>query len=478
MPLKLLEQLIHHGTTRGDAIAYIAPNGESMSYRQLLASVGATAELLRESTPRDAVVIASGRNEANYAAAFLTVLAAGRRLMAVSAELTDSEIISVTEQTGACAFIAGCKAHASIEHSGLTIYILDDLVQPGEIKDNFASESDASQLLLQSSGTTSRPKIVQRSGPSLDIVGINTANHVGFRDDDTVLAVVPLSHSYGMEHGILAPVIAGSTVQLCNGMDLATISDLLSNISILPGVPVIYEALARSDSPLPIPRIAYSAGAPMPIEVNQSLSDRGLHIGQLYGATEIGSVTYQPARDQPLSPGDIGPGFDGVDIRILDINEPSIESPLPTGEVGQVAIRATSMMDRYLDDDTSSLIDGFFLTGDLGKIDEHGALQLTGRLKLLIDVGGRKVNPLEIEDVLMQHPAVDQCVVVGVPVLKTVCRIKAVVVASADVSTTDLQQFAKQRLAPYKTPRQFEIRDSLPRTSAGKVARQAQELLT
>jgi len=160
----------------------------------------------------------------------------------------------------------------------------------------------------------------------------------------------------------------------------------------------------------------------------------------------------------------------GVEIRILHVTH---NAPLPVGEEGHVAIRAESMLDNYLHERVE-LIDGFFPTGDLGRVDDTGRLFITGRLKLLIDVGGMKVNPFEVETVLCQHPQVGECVVVPIRQSETVSRLMAVVTPRDPIhqpTAESLRSFAKSRLSAYKVPRVFEVRESLPHSPTGKILR-------
>jgi acyl-CoA synthetase (AMP-forming)/AMP-acid ligase II len=165
--------------------------------------------------------------------------------------------------------------------------------------------------------------------------------------------------------------------------------------------------------------------------------------------------------------------MDGVSIRILDVDHPRIDRPLPPDTEGQVAIAAPSMLSGYVDE-PAPLLGGHFLTGDLGMLDEQGHLAITGRLKLLIDVGGRKVNPSEVEAVLRCHPDVGECVVVPMRLSQTVCRLRAIVTPARpdiELSPQELRRFARQRLSACKVPRIFDIRPNLPTGPSGKVLR-------
>jgi acyl-coenzyme A synthetase/AMP-(fatty) acid ligase len=219
-------------------------------------------------------------------------------------------------------------------------------------------------------------------------------------------------------------------------------------------------------------RAAYAAGAPLPTSVFEAFATQfGIHVAQLYGATEIGSVTFNAPWDEPFDRASVGRAMRDVSIRVLDLNSPT--RSLPTGTQGQIAIRADSMFSGYLNAD-ADLIDGHFPTGDLGYLDERGRLFLTGRIKLLIDIGGMKVNPLEVEAVLQQHAGVAECIVVPLRQSETVNRLKALVVPKyprRPPDAAELRELARQQLAGYKVPRIFEFRDFLPRSPTGKVQR-------
>jgi acyl-coenzyme A synthetase/AMP-(fatty) acid ligase len=284
--------------------------------------------------------------------------------------------------------------------------------------------------------------------------------------DDRVLATVPLCHSYGLEHGLLAPVWAGATVHLARGLDLSLVQRelLQSRITLLPAVPSAFEMLgnlAAHGEHFPSLRAAYSAGAPLPMSVSDRFFDRcGVRIGQVFGATEIGSVTYSDPLASGFNPTSVGKPMPGVNISLRN---------------SHLYISAGSMFSGYLNELNPIDTDGFYATGDLAELDNHGNLLITGRSKLLIDVGGLKVNPIEVEQVLIQHPAIAECVVIPVQQSETVVRLKAVFTlrsGSAGVSTEDLRQFARERLAGYKVPRSFEMRDELPRSATGKILRQ------
>ncbi|WP_428939660.1 class I adenylate-forming enzyme family protein [Fontivita pretiosa] len=511
--MQLLDRLAGHAQDRGATTAYRMASPEQdaampqLSWRQLHDAVRVWRDRLLHDAhlgPGETILICSP-NRLEMPIAILAGLAAGLRVLPVGPELSAAELKRLAEHSSAVAMIGTESAIELMADNIPTVWNIDQISGSnrasspthgiGPARSSAARITDSSRtaargaaaragLLLQSSGTTGLPKLVLRSGRSLDAAAMAIVRSVGFTEHDRVLATLPLSHSYGLEHGLLAPVWAGSTVVLGRGLDLSVIApELACGATIFPAVPSIIEMLADLAGPPPaMPQIRriYSAGAPLPTGIYEAFLGRyGLRVSQLYGATEVGSVTFNDPQQPDFDPASVGQAMHGVSIRILD---PAAEADarictahrtLAPGEQGQIAVRAVSMFDGYLNEPTT-LCDGYFLTGDLGRLDAAGRLSITGRLKLLIDVGGMKVNPLEVESVLCEHPDVQACVVVPIRQSQTVCRLKAIAMPrdpSHPPSIQSLRELARQRLARYKVPRVFEIRRWLPRSPTGKVLR-------
>lgn len=479
VPMRLLDRLGAHASAGDHRIAYRdVAEGTSLSYRALFNRAARLAQRLRASSvPDDAVVLICCPNTLDFPVAFLGALAAGCAAFPMS---TDSPATELKDVAAHAAVVIGSADVLAATGAGVGISLDELATLTSEDLPPIAHPSDGTRLLLLSSGSTGKPKIVCRSGQSLDAVAQQMCEAIGIGPDDRVLATVPLCHSYGLEHGLLAPLWAGATVHLCRGLDLPLVQRELNGgaITVLPGVPAMYEMLAQFATGDRLPRLtslraAYSAGAPLPRSVFDAyLNACGVKVGQLYGATEIGSVTFADTRDAHFDATTVGRGMAGVSIRITTGDDPA--EVVSAGREGQVWIAARSMFSGYLDEANSPLVDGYFPTGDIGRLDSQGNLTITGRTRLLIDVGGLKVNPIEVEAVLLQHPAVSGCVVVQVRQSQTVARLKAIVTARQPGSPLDVQElrrFARERLAGYKVPRSFEVRDALPRTSTGKILR-------
>jgi long-chain acyl-CoA synthetase len=488
--LDLLRQLNAHASRDATAAAVSSVGGirpVELTWENLRDRTFAIARILRDRVTPGRAVILYYPNRPEFIPAFLGTLGADAILFPVASDASGPELISAIQRSGAGAVIADQTASEPLAHLFDQIDPLPQLSdtavllhapkfppRPGSVP--------GPALLLQSSGTTADPKIVRRDGPSLDAVTSNMVNACGFAPSDRVLAVVPLCHSYGLEHGILAPIAAGTRVHVCEKFDLPAVLHELreGGVTIMPGVPFMFDTLCHTQGlTFPTLRLAYSAGGPLPFSTSEAFFKKfGLRIGQVYGSTEVGSVTFNNPDEPEFDPLCVGKPMAGVSIRILDRDDPHSAVSLPRGSEGLVAIKSPSMLSGYVDGDPAHLIDGHFLTGDIGRVNDSGSLTFSGRYKLLIDIGGRKVNPLEVEAVLAQHPAIGACVVVPLKLSETVQRLKAVVTPARpgiELSVQDLRRFAQERLSRYKVPRVFEVRATLPTSPAGKVIRRLVE---
>ena len=439
---QLWARIVRHATSDPHRLAYVEPDAAvAITYGQMVERALALADGIAASP------VMRGDNTVDFPLHFLGTLLRGGSVMPAPLLLSPAEerrLAALGRQVG----VAG--------------------IEPS--------------LLLTTSGTTAEPRIVRRTVESLDAVAAAMVYAIGFAPADRVIAAVPLSHSYGIEHGLLAPLWAGSTVLLCDGMDVPQLlSALTSGATIFPAVPSMIEMLVGPSGPLSFAKLrrVYTAGAPLPSALAAAFEQRfGIAIGQVYGATEIGSVLYRdPLRD---AAGTVGRAMQGVSIRVLSSD--AVRRVLSAGEDGEVAIAAPSMLAGYLNEagleEAVELVDGHYPTGDIGRLSGSGELTLVGRVRLLIDVGGAKVNPLEVERVLESHPAVAAAVVLPLRLSATVNKVRAIVVAADPQSpptAAALRAHAREHLAAYKVPRVFDFRTTLPRTAAGKIARQTLE---
>jgi len=489
MSSQLGEQLASHLRRRPNTQAVVEYAGDgqrgALTWKELCLAAAGLAIRLRRLAQPDRAVIISSPNRVEYMVSFLAVMLADRAAFPVSPELTAKELHAAAERSSASVVIGDQSALDILTGHIPTRLALNEITQhdtdAATVETVMKGHRGRGSVLLQSSGTTGMPKIVRRSAQALDAVAVNCVAALGLNENDRMLTAIPLYHSYGIDHGVMAAMLAGCTVEMCQGFDLRVVTDAicLRRATIMPGVPFMFEMLAHSSmksGALASLRHAYSAGTLLPKSVSRAFEQKtGLRIGQVYGTTEFGSVTYSDPHTQSYDPAGVGQPMGGVQIRIIDLDQPRIDQPLPNGEAGHVAVSAPSMLSQYIDDPGCPTEQGFLLSGDIGRLDLQGNLTIIGRVKLTVDVGGHKVNLMEVESVLAEHPSVSEAIVVPIPGTDSGCRLKAILVQEPGLQRIvdeDVRRFARDRLIQYKVPRQYEVVSSLPRSPTGKVLRQ------
>ena len=337
-------------------------------------------------------------------------------------------------------------------------------------------------LVLHTSGTTARPKQVLLSQRNLCASARNIATTLGLSGADRGLNMMPLFHIHGLMAGLLAPLRAGASVVCTPGFDARRVREWLDRHrpTWYSAVPAIHMGMRDAFEGQPPPeggfpfRFVRSSSSALPIAVMASLEALfGVPVIEAYGMTEgshqIASNPLPPARRKA---GTVGLAA-GPEIAIRDAAGDSVAP----GFDGEIWIRGETVTAGYHDNpvaNVASFVDGWFRTGDQGRMDADGYLELTGRLKELINRGGEKVAPVEIDNVLLEHPGVAQAMTCAVPHPTLGEEVGAVVVlrdGSPGLTARELVAFAAERLAPYKRPKQILIVPELPKGPTGKVQR-------
>jgi long-chain acyl-CoA synthetase len=304
---------------------------------------------------------------------------------------------------------------------------------------------------------------------------------MGITAEDKIFCTIPLFHTYGMGCCMVAATRTGATLVMLEdpnpfllrrqrAMELAE----TESVTIYPGVPFNFRLMAEApqSADLSTIRLAFSAGTALPRPFFDGFLDKfGVPVRQLYGCTEAGTLTANLDDDPVASFESVGAPVDGVNVLIEDEEGELV----PPDTVGEIAVKSPGLTSGYSDMEElnrQAFRDGYFLSGDLGKLDEDGRLTITGRKKLLIEVGGYKVDPIEVEDVVIAHPKVAEAVVVGVATkVPGEEQIKAVVVPTDEIDEKELIGFAQQRLANFKVPQVVEFREEIPKSPLGKILR-------
>jgi long-chain acyl-CoA synthetase len=225
-------------------------------------------------------------------------------------------------------------------------------------------------------------------------------------------------------------------------------------------------------------RLAFSGGAPLPVAVRRKFNElTGGNLVEGYGLTETSAVgTTNPFRDGSPREGSIGFPFPSTDAKIVSLDAPT--TVLGVGEIGELALKGPQVMTGYWNNESETglvMKDGWLLTGDIARMDEDGFFYIVDRKKDMVSVGGLKVYPREVEEVLFEHPAVKEAAVVGIPDQYMGETVKAFVVlkdpSSKEGTEDEILEFCKGKLAKYKVPRTVEFVPDLPKTLVGKVLR-------
>ncbi|MDG1295188.1 MAG: acyl--CoA ligase [Planktomarina sp.] len=344
--------------------------------------------------------------------------------------------------------------------------------------------SDDVALILHTSGTTSRPKIVPLLQSNVAASAQNVMASLALTSDDCCLNVMPLFHIHGLIAAVSGSLAAGASISCAPGFDALKFYGWLEEVdpSWYTAVPTMHQAiLARAPRNAEIIknarlRFLRSSSSSLPGPVMTELAETfGAPVVEAYGMTE---AAHQMCCN-PIEPGRQKPGAVGLPAGPVVRIAHEIENRLIDG-VGEISISGLNVTPGYEANPEANKKNFFeadgkrwFRTGDQGRFDEDGFLSLTGRLKEIINRGGEKISPLEVDGILSDHPAVGQCVTFAVPHAKLGEDVGAAVVLKEGQSATDreIRDFASQRLAAFKVPRKILILDEIPKGATGKLQR-------
>jgi acyl-CoA synthetase (AMP-forming)/AMP-acid ligase II len=442
------------GIATGDRVAMSLPNGLDTIVCFLAASVAGTAAplnpgyrydeflfYLEDTNAKLLVVPPQGADEARRAAA-------ERKVPVITAEVT-----------------ADGRVQLSPSPKGKTAAPPDP---------------DAIALVLHTSGSTGRPKRVPLRHRNLAVSSQNIVGTYNLGPDDVALVAMPLFHVHGLVASTLSTLRSGGSVVVPSKFNplsfWRTVRD--NRATWYSAVPTIHSLLlsrAGPERPAGAENLRFirSCSAPLSPEMMSGLENAfGAPVLEAYGMTEAShQMASNPLPPKARKPGHVGPGT-GVKIGIMD----AAGILLPSGTAGEVVIQGPNVIDGYEnnpDANKTSFTNGWFRTGDQGILDSDGYLQLVARIKELINRGGEKISPREIDEVLLTHPAISEAVCFGVPHPRWGEEVAAAIVLKGTASEGDVLAFCKERLADFKRPKKIHIVETIPRTATGKIQRKA-----
>lgn len=374
----------------------------------------------------------------------------------------------------------------NVKHEGQNHLFTEIMKQPaGQIKEyDFDFEEDLA-LLQYTGGTTGFPKGVMLTHKNL-VANAAMCNAWLYKckpGEETVLGILPFFHVYGMTAVLILSVMQGSKMVLLPKFDPETTLKTIQKQkpTLFPGAPTIYIGLLNHPDlkkyDLSSIDSCISGSAPLPVEVQEQFEEvTGGKLVEGYGLTESSPVTHANFLwDKKKVKGSIGVPWPETDSVILSMET---GEPLPPGEIGEIAVKGPQVMKGYWNrpEETEQVLrDGWLLTGDLGYMDEEGYFYIVDRKKDMIIAGGFNIYPREIEEVLYEHPAVQEVVAAGIPDPYRGETVKVYIVLKDGAAATEdeLNEFARKHLAAYKVPRMYEFRKELPKTAVGKILRRA-----
>ena len=452
------------GIGRNDRVAIVLPNGPEMATAFISIACGSTTAPLNPAYKQDefdfylsdldarALVVEQGSQSP-------AVAAAKQRNIAILE-------VAVDEDAPAGAF--------NLQADGMT--------GTNSASNGGLANPDDVALVLHTSGTTSRPKIVPLQQSNVCASARNIQQTLNLVSDDVCLNVMPLFHIHGLMAAVLATLGKGASVVAAPGFDALKFFGWLdqANPTWYTAVPTMHQAiLARSKRNLESIanarlRFIRSSSSSLPPQVLLELEDTfSVPVVEAYAMTE---AAHQMTCNQ-LPPGQRKPGTVGCaagpEVAIMSESGPAI---LNQGEIGEIVIRGDNVTSGYENNEKANaecFVAGWFRTGDQGVMDEDGYLTITGRLKEIINRGGEKISPREVDDILMDHAAVQQVVTFAMPHKSLGEEVAAAVVLRDGMSAEEkeIREFASERLASFKVPRKILILEEIPKGATGKLQR-------
>lgn len=492
MPNDTVASLIARAATRvPDAPAIVAPDAATLAYRDLAGEVARLAGWLRAlgvaPGDRAAWVAPNGQHAA---LAFLGTTAACASAP-LNPTLKEREYrIGLEDLRPRVLLLAGEQPEAAAAARALGIDAFELRARPDGLPgfalpeggvDAGEARPDDIALVLHTSGTTARPKEVPLRQRNLCASARNVAATLRLSEADRALNMMPLFHIHGLVAGLLASISVGASVVGAPGFDPRRVREWIARLrpTWYSAVPTIHMAMRDvfEDAPpqggFPF-RFVRSSSSALPPPVTAALEALyGVPVIEAYGMTEAAhQIASNPLPPAMRKPGSVGLPA-GPEIAVRD----GEGRDAAEGVEGEVWIRGDTVSPGYHDNDAAnaeSYANGWFRTGDLGRFDADGYLFLTGRLKELVNRGGEKIAPAEIDNALLEHPGVAQAVCCAMPHPTLGEEVAAVVVLrpdAGDVTPRDLLAHCASRLAPCKRPRQILIVPELPKGATGKVQR-------
>lgn len=509
IPVKSMPEMLQEVTAMYPQNNALSFYGQKMNYAELHKAVyGFAASLQKNGVQKGDRVAIMLPNCPQYVIAYYGILAAGAIVTQVNPMLVERELEHIMNDSGAETLVVFDALYPRVKTvQGRTTIrkIVVVSLQPTEADfsqdksfEDFLQEGNGQftpvsiepqqdiAVLQYTGGTTGRSKGAMLT--HFNILANVIQSYEFFKERTEIggekfLTVIPLFHVFGMTACMNFAIYTANESILLPRFDLEEVLDTIKNEqpSVFPGVPTMYVAITNhpraEEFGIDSIETCNSGSAPMPVELLRDFEKKtGAKILEGYGLSEASPVTHCNPPFSERKPGSVGIGFPSTDYKVVDLATGTEE--VPNGELGEVIIKGPQIMKGYwnMPEETAvTLREGWLYTGDIAKMDEDGFLYIVDRKKDLIIAGGYNIYPRDIEEVLYEHPAVQEAVVIGVPDAYRGETVKAFVVLKAGqtASADEIISYCRQNLAAYKIPSAVEFRSELPKTNVGKILRRA-----
>ena len=509
IPSKSMPEMLQEVTAMYPQNTALSFYGRKMIYAELQKAVyGFAASLQKNGVQKGGRVAIMLPNCPQYVIAYYGTLAAGAIVTQVNPMLVEREIEYIINDSGAETLVVFDALYPRVKgvqsKTKLRNIIVVSLQQsnadfsPDKTFEGFLHEGKGQftpvniepeqdiAVLQYTGGTTGRSKGAMLT--HYNVLANVVQSYEFFKERTKIggekfLTVIPLFHVFGMTACMNFAIYTANESILLPRFDLEEVLNTIKNEqpSVFPGVPTMYVAITNhpraEEYGIDSIETCNSGSAPMPVELLRDFERKtGAKILEGYGLSEASPVTHCNPPFSERKPGSVGIGFPSTDYKVVDLATGTEE--VPNGELGEVIIKGPQIMRGYwnMPEETAvTLRDGWLYTGDIARMDDDGFLYIVDRKKDLIIASGYNIYPRDIEEVLYEHPAVQEAVVIGVPDAYRGETVKAFIVLKAGKSSSekDIISYCKQNLAAYKIPSAVEFRQELPKTNVGKILRRA-----
>ncbi|MDM5199208.1 long-chain fatty acid--CoA ligase [Fictibacillus enclensis] len=507
IPEYTIPQLLEHTAEKYPDNIALSFFGHKSTYKELQNLVHRFASALQKEGLKEGDRVAVMLpNCPQYTIAYYGILAAGGIVTQVNPMLVERELLHIIEDSGAEMMIVyetlvdqvnkveqlfslKTVISVSFDHQPKLqdVPSFYQFLQKGDLPfQRIPVSPDETAVLQYTGGTTGRSKGAMLTHRNL--VANVLQSYEFFKltleiGKEKYLTVIPLFHVFGMTSCMNMAVYTASESILLPRFDLEEVLETIKNEqpTVFPGVPTMYVAITNhplaENYSIDSIKVCNSGSAPMPVELLQEFERKtGSAILEGYGLSEASPTTHCNPLFADRKAGSVGIGLPSTDYRVVDLGSGTKE--VETGELGELIIKGPQVMKGYwnMPEETEhALRDGWLYTGDIAKIDEDGYVYIMDRKKDLIIASGYNVYPREVEEVLYEHPAVREAVVIGVPDPYRGEEVKAILVLKEGRGATEEEIFhyCKQNLSAYKVPHLIEFRSELPKTNVGKILRRA-----